>query len=47
MFVNRVTESDLLEKRFASEKANFFVLYSRRRAGFFLYGRAQACTARN
>ena len=33
MFVNRVIELDLLEKRFASGKAEFFVLYGRRRVG--------------
>jgi AAA+ ATPase superfamily predicted ATPase len=33
MFVNRVAELDLLEKRFASGKAEFFVLYGRRRVG--------------
>ena len=33
MFVNRVSELDLLEKRFASGKAEFFVLYGRRRVG--------------
>lgn len=33
MFVNRITELDLLEKRFASGKAEFFVLYGRRRVG--------------
>jgi AAA+ ATPase superfamily predicted ATPase len=33
MFVNRVSELDLLEKRFASRKAEFFVLYGRRRVG--------------
>ena len=33
MFVNRVVELDLLEKRFASGKAEFFVLYGRRRVG--------------
>ena len=33
MFVNRVTELDLLEKRFASGKSEFFVLYGRRRVG--------------
>ena len=30
MFVNRAAELDLLEKRFASGKAEFFVLYGRR-----------------
>ncbi|MEJ5202119.1 MAG: ATP-binding protein [Anaerolineales bacterium] len=33
MFVNRVSELELLEKRFASGKAEFFVLYGRRRVG--------------
>jgi uncharacterized protein len=33
MFVNRDAELDLLEKRFASGKAEFFVLYGRRRVG--------------
>ena len=33
MFVNRVSELGLLEKRFASGKAEFFVLYGRRRVG--------------
>jgi uncharacterized protein len=33
MFVNRVNELDLLEKRFASPKAEMFVLYGRRRVG--------------
>lgn len=33
MFVNRVSELDLLEKLFASGKAEFFVLYGRRRVG--------------
>lgn len=33
MFVNRVAELDLLEKRFASGQAEFFVLYGRRRVG--------------
>jgi AAA+ ATPase superfamily predicted ATPase len=33
MFVNRVTELDLLERRFKSGKAEFFVLYGRRRVG--------------
>jgi len=33
MFVNRVSELDLLEKRFASGKTEFFVLYGRRRVG--------------
>jgi hypothetical protein len=33
MFINRVSELDLLEKRFASGKAEFFVLYGRRRVG--------------
>jgi len=33
MFVNRLTELDLLEKRFRSGKAEFFVLYGRRRVG--------------
>ena len=33
MFVNRVSELDLLEKQFASGKAEFFVLYGRRRVG--------------
>jgi AAA+ ATPase superfamily predicted ATPase len=31
MFVNRLSELDLLEKRFVSGKAEFFVLYGRRR----------------
>jgi AAA+ ATPase superfamily predicted ATPase len=33
MFVDRVAELDLLEKRFTSGKAEFFVLYGRRRVG--------------
>lgn len=33
MFVNRVSELDVLEKRFASGKAEFLVLYGRRRVG--------------
>jgi hypothetical protein len=33
LFVNRVAELELLEKRFASDKAEFFVLYGRRRVG--------------
>ncbi len=33
MFVNRVTELELLEKHYASGKAEFFVLYGRRRVG--------------
>jgi AAA+ ATPase superfamily predicted ATPase len=33
MFVNRVAELDFLEKCFASGKAEFFVLYGRRRVG--------------
>jgi AAA+ ATPase superfamily predicted ATPase len=33
MFVNRVSELKLLEKRYASGKAEFFVLYGRRRVG--------------
>jgi AAA+ ATPase superfamily predicted ATPase len=33
MFINRVSELGLLEKRFASGKAEFFVLYGRRRVG--------------
>jgi len=33
MFVNRVSELELLEKCFASGKAEFFVLYGRRRVG--------------
>jgi len=33
MFINRVAELDLLEKRFASGQAEFFVLYGRRRVG--------------
>lgn len=33
MFINRVAELDLLEKRFASGKAEFFVLSGRRRVG--------------
>ncbi len=33
MFVNRVSELGLLEKRFASPKAELFVLYGRRRVG--------------
>ena len=33
MFVNRVSELELLEKRFVSGKAEFFVLYGRRRVG--------------
>lgn len=33
MFINRVSELELLEKRFASDKAELFVLYGRRRVG--------------
>jgi hypothetical protein len=33
MFVNRAVELNLLEKRFASGQAEFFVLYGRRRVG--------------
>jgi AAA+ ATPase superfamily predicted ATPase len=33
VFINRVSELDLLEKRFRSNKAEFFVLYGRRRVG--------------
>jgi AAA+ ATPase superfamily predicted ATPase len=33
MFVNRVSELELLEKRYRSGKAEFFVLYGRRRVG--------------
>lgn len=33
MFVNRLSELDLLEKRFVSGKAEFFVLYGRWRVG--------------
>lgn len=33
MFVNRVSELELLKKRYASGKAEFFVLYGRRRVG--------------
>ena len=33
MFINRVTELELLEKRSASSQAEFFVLYGRRRVG--------------
>ncbi len=33
MFVNRVSELELLEKRYASGQAEFFVLYGRRRVG--------------
>lgn len=33
MFINRLSELDLLEKRFVSGKAEFFVLYGRRRVG--------------
>lgn len=33
MFVNRVSELELLEKRYVSGKAEFFVLYGRRRVG--------------
>jgi uncharacterized protein len=33
MFVNRVTELNLLEKLYSSGKAEFFVLYGRRRVG--------------
>lgn len=33
MFINRRLELDLLEKRFSSGKAEFFVLYGRRRVG--------------
>ena len=33
MFVNRVSELEQLEKRYASGKAEFFVLYGRRRVG--------------
>lgn len=33
MFINRRAELDLLEERYASEKAELFVLYGRRRVG--------------
>jgi hypothetical protein len=33
MFVNRIAELDLLDKRFASGRAELFVLYGRRRVG--------------
>jgi AAA+ ATPase superfamily predicted ATPase len=33
MFVNRTVELDILKKRFTSDKAEFFVLYGRRRVG--------------
>ncbi|MEN4098776.1 MAG: ATP-binding protein, partial [Anaerolineaceae bacterium] len=33
MFVNRVSELKILENRYASGKAEFFVLYGRRRVG--------------
>ena len=33
MFINRVSELQILEKRFASARAEFFVLYGRRRVG--------------
>ena len=33
MFVNRISELELLEKQYASQKAEFFVLYGRRRVG--------------
>ena len=33
MFVNRLAELNLLEKRFTSGQAEFFVLYGRRRVG--------------
>ncbi len=33
MFVNRVAELELLEKRYASGQAEFFILYGRRRVG--------------
>lgn len=33
LFVNRVSELELLEKRYASGKAEFFVLHGRRRVG--------------
>lgn len=33
MFINRHSELELLESRFASQKAEFFVLYGRRRVG--------------
>ena len=33
MFVNRISELELVENRFASEQAEFFVLYGRRRVG--------------
>jgi len=33
MFVNRISELNLLEKRYASGQAEFFVLYGRRRVG--------------
>jgi len=33
MFINRVSELELLEKRYASGKAELFVLYGRRRVG--------------
>lgn len=33
MFVNRVTELSLLEKNFATNRAELFALYGRRRVG--------------
>lgn len=33
MFINRVAELQLLEKRYASHQAEFFILYGRRRVG--------------
>ena len=33
MFVNRVSELALLEKHYRSNRAEFFVLYGRRRVG--------------
>lgn len=33
MFINRILELDLLQKQYTSEKAEFFVLYGRRRVG--------------
>ena len=33
MFINRVAELELLEKRYASREADLFVLYGRRRVG--------------
>jgi hypothetical protein len=33
MFINRETELQILEERFSSGQAEFFVLYGRRRVG--------------